>query len=119
MSAVAQGVDEPAGVLKDVAVVVHERHGVLDALDLVEELRVVLRGAQQRPARVFLLLADGLDGSGLDGLSAPDADSSSRGVSRWHRGHSTGAMGSGSSSSPLTPQAATISRSWVSSMPAA
>lgn len=74
MSAVAQDVDEPSGVLEDVGVAVHERHRLRHTLDLVERVQVFLCGARQCSAGVRLLLADGLDDSGFDGVPTPDTE---------------------------------------------
>lgn len=73
MSVVAQGFDEPARLPQKLGVVVHEGHRVLHPLDFTEQFRVLLRHSQQGTPRLLLLLVDGLDGSGFDGLSAPDA----------------------------------------------
>ena len=74
MSAVAQSLAEPLGVLEEVGPVLEDGHGLLGLLDVIEEFGIFLDERENGVPEVLFFGLDLLDGVVGGRLPAPDTE---------------------------------------------
>ncbi len=100
---VREGLCERLCVFEDIGIVVDDIGEFSRLLDVLEELRIFLREPEDLVPDLFLIVFDRFDRAVLEWLIAPDARFPMSRCLLSHRGHSTGPIGSGSSSSTSRP----------------